>query len=323
MSLPAGSILLPNAVHFKEFYGGYTGTCGETALTAALICAERIPDDHNAAVALMLAITSEMRQVGWASANGASTLWSLAREAASKRGAQIAVEWDYAEPFPHNWHQELLADAGHKPIVLQFANAQALPGDERGVHYHFIAVLGRCPAGYICMDGDNWQIEQNFVIYSATDLTNAVPCGLLTLEEKGLPVGLPSGWTDDGTALHNPKNAFVVTLGFRDYILSHPWSATDIPLCDAFGRTPVEYGNPGLGGGTLQYFRESGQLSYTQARGVFATWSGQEMEALLGRVAPPAPLDPAIKTALVSASQLLQPSASAFDEVSAALKKLG
>ena len=41
-TFPAPVTLLADTVHFKEFYGGYTGTCGETALTAALICAEKL-----------------------------------------------------------------------------------------------------------------------------------------------------------------------------------------------------------------------------------------------------------------------------------------
>ena len=31
--------LLPNAQHFAEFYGNFHGTCGETALATALVCA--------------------------------------------------------------------------------------------------------------------------------------------------------------------------------------------------------------------------------------------------------------------------------------------
>ena len=38
-----------------------------------------------------------------------------------KRGAQISLEWDYAEPFPHDWHSVLLANAGLKPTSCRSA----------------------------------------------------------------------------------------------------------------------------------------------------------------------------------------------------------
>ena len=200
-TFPAPVTLLADTVHFKEFYGGYTGTCGETALTAALICAERLgqgAETHDAAVALMLSVTSEMRAAGWADANGASTLWSLAQEAAKKRGAQIALEWDYAEPFPHDWHSVLLANAGIKPIVLQVGMAMNLVGQdgtghaEAGVHYHFICVVGKCADGYIVMDGDNYLIEQELAIYSYATLQAADICGLLMLDVVPAPAPKPA-----------------------------------------------------------------------------------------------------------------------------------
>ena len=195
-TFPAPVTLLADTVHFKEFYGGYNGTCGETALTAALICAERLgngAETHDAAVALMLSVTAEMRAAGWADANGASTLWSLAQDAAKKRGAQIALEWDYAEPFPHDWHSILLANAGIKPIVLQVGAAHNLVGqdgtgnDEAGVDYHFICIVGKCADGYIAMDGDNWQIENELAIYSYATLGTADICGLLMLDVVSPP----------------------------------------------------------------------------------------------------------------------------------------
>lgn len=39
---------------------------------------------------------------------------------------------------------------------------------------------------------------------------------------------IPAGWKDDGTTLSSP-NGHKVVKGFREYILSHPWSATDQP----------------------------------------------------------------------------------------------
>jgi hypothetical protein len=199
MPLPSDAKILADAVHFKEFYGGFTGTCGETALAAALICALRLADNHDQAVQLMLDITKQMQAKGWAGKNGVSYLSTLADEA-RLRGAHTLVEWDYAEPFPHDWHSILLQNADVKPIVLQVGKAYNLVGqdgtgnDEAGVHYHFICVVGRCSAGYIVMDGDNWKIEQEFSIYSFATLAAADICGLLMLDVVAPPPPPP---TDD------------------------------------------------------------------------------------------------------------------------------
>ncbi len=195
MGLPPDAKVLADAVHFKEFYGGYTGTCGETALTAALICAEKLGDTHDQAVQMMLNVTAQMRAAGWADSNGASTLWSIAREAVTNQHASINIEWDYQEPLQQDWHSVLEANAAIRPIVLQVGQAFNLVGqdgtgnDEAGVHYHFICVVGICSLGYICMDGDNWQIENELVIYSYATLQAADICGLLMLNVVGQSVG--------------------------------------------------------------------------------------------------------------------------------------
>jgi hypothetical protein len=246
MSIPVEQIL-PDAVHFKEFYGGYNGTCGETALTAALICALQLGDTHDQAVALMLSVTAQMRAKGWADANGASTLWSLAREAVTNQGAHINTEWDYAEPFPHDWHSLLLANAAVRPVVLQVGRAYNLIGQdgtghaEAGVHYHFVCVVGKCKDGYVVMDGDNYLIEQEFSIYSYETLSAADICGLLMLDitPKGTHVAVPSGWKDNGSVLTAPNGKSVVR-GFRSYVIDHnpQWDANLQPLEEEWADAP-------------------------------------------------------------------------------------
>ncbi len=208
--------ILPNAQHIKEFYGGYTGTCGETALSVAIAAALGNPNDKQGTINLMLAITSEMRGLGWASANGASTLWSLAQEAARKH-ASVALEWDYSEPFNHDWHQVLIDNAGTKPIVLQIAQAFNLKGElgtgnaEAGVHYHFITVVGKRPEGFICADGDNWDIENAFSIYSYETLQAAVPCGLLMLNVTSSAASTSTAAGGTPTVLSMDSNFFVAS----------------------------------------------------------------------------------------------------------------
>ena len=343
--------MLPNAVHFKEFYGGFTGTCGETALTAALICAERIPDSHDQAVALMLAITHEMQQMGWASANGASTLWALAREASQKRGASIALEWDYAEPFPHDWHAEFLADAGYKPIVVELANAQALPGDEAGVHYHFVCVVGRSPAGYIVMDGDNWAIEQNFVTYSYADFAAAQPCGVLVLNEAGAPAPTPAPTpqpkgpivitiekdsSGNITGATDSTNGNHVGLGFATEIEKNGETDATLDTPEIFGlaehvtacvlRGTVKKGytyNPSSNsigvftGDVVDVVDDQYHQSADLAKQV--TSLQEQVAALQAQLAQAGSLSSAAKSALLSAHQLLAPFTAADAEVEKAL----
>jgi hypothetical protein len=93
----------------------------------------------------------------------------------------------------------------------------------------------------------------------------------------GITVGVPAGWRDDGKTLTAP-NGMNVVLGFRDYILSHPWDAGDWPLEAEHAQNPLEISNTSLGGGTQQVFRYS-MLGWTGARGVFKEWMGQELLA--------------------------------------------
>lgn len=89
-------------------------------------------------------------------------------------------------------------------------------------------------------------------------------------------MGVPAGWSDDGTALHNPANGFVVTQGFRNYILNHAWDGGNVPLQNVVAANPVEESNPGLGGGTVQVFRFD-RLEWTATIGVIRGWIGQEL----------------------------------------------
>jgi N-acetyl-anhydromuramyl-L-alanine amidase AmpD len=95
---------------------------------------------------------------------------------------------------------------------------------------------------------------------------------------KGATMGVPQGWKDDGKVLTAPNGVYV-TDGFRQWVLTHTWDAGNLPLMNASALTPVEQGNPGLGGGTVQPFRLC-VLAWTQARGVYVMWVGQEYVAL-------------------------------------------
>jgi len=85
---------------------------------------------------------------------------------------------------------------------------------------------------------------------------------------------VPKDWHDDGTTLTAP-NGHKVVRGFRDYVLSHYWDPGNYPLEEEVGRNPLEESNPSLGAGTQQVFRWT-VLEWTQQRGVFVAWVGQE-----------------------------------------------
>jgi N-acetyl-anhydromuramyl-L-alanine amidase AmpD len=99
---------------------------------------------------------------------------------------------------------------------------------------------------------------------------------------------IPTGWVDNGTTLTAP-NKCVVTLGFRDYVLSHSWDANNWPLENAHAQMPLELSDPSLGNGTQQVCRST-VLEWTPGTGVFVAWSGQEllkMRALLASQSEP------------------------------------
>jgi N-acetyl-anhydromuramyl-L-alanine amidase AmpD len=100
----------------------------------------------------------------------------------------------------------------------------------------------------------------------------------LNEDEGGSPMNVPKGWHDDGVTLR-ASNGVPITLGFREWILHREWHHDNVPQAPAIGLNPVEISNPGLGGGTVQAFRHT-ILAWTQTRGVYELWVGQEWLAL-------------------------------------------
>lgn len=95
---------------------------------------------------------------------------------------------------------------------------------------------------------------------------------------------LPNNWSDDGTALHNPNNSFVVIGANRLHILAAPyWSEGNIPLDN-------EVVQPD--GSTQQYFRYS-RLDYNTTSGTVEAWVGQALMNAATQPPPPPALTPA------------------------------
>jgi len=96
------------------------------------------------------------------------------------------------------------------------------------------------------------------------------------LQSGGNMSGIPGGWHDDGTTLTAP-NGHKVVLGFRDFILSHPWNPSDMPLEEEVYLNPLEESNTSLGAGSQQIFNLTA-LEYTKSKGVFVAYVGQELQ---------------------------------------------
>src|SRR5260221_3146278 len=88
-------------------------------------------------------------------------------------------------------------------------------------------------------------------------------------------MGTPAGWKDDGTTLTAPNGVKVVH-GFRDYVLAHNWDPANWPMAAEFSTGQLEASNASLGSGSQQVFRYA-MLGWSQSRGVFFEWCGQEL----------------------------------------------
>ena len=185
--------MCPNAESFREFYGGYHGTCGETALATALVVATPPIESQAQAIALMLSMTKELIGLKWAAASGSTTMGRLHDEAIRRKFAVDAATFiSYKEPLDQTeLHNLLLTTAGVKPILIEIARAGNLPGDEKGVQYHFICVVGICHQGYIVNDGDNAAANAHLVLYTFDQIMAARPCAQMVIDLQAAPKPAP------------------------------------------------------------------------------------------------------------------------------------
>ena len=278
--------VIEGAAAVSEFVAGYKGDCGETAELAGLHVVD--PAQWPLTAAALKAIVQRDIGRGWASASGAEPLSSIAKDLAAVSIAY--VNHGYGEPLGYRVRPILDQWGGIRPLVIEVAVAGNLPGNEAGVRYHFICCLGWDPVAGVGLfaNGDGAEARGGSLArYTMADLDAAKVCGVLeiTTPVKGWHEhGVPAGWKDDGTTLTAPSG-IVVVKGFRDYVLAHGWDAQDEPMAVEAAVDLVEIGNPSLGDGSVQWFRKSGQLTWTQARGVFRTWNGQELAALRAALA--------------------------------------
>jgi|GEM_PF-665557 len=96
---------------------------------------------------------------------------------------------------------------------------------------------------------------------------------LIAYLNGGATPGVPTGWRDDGQTLTAPNGQRVV-LGFRWYILNHPWEPDNWPLEREHYADQIDITNPSLGSGTIQHFRRT-ILGWSEQSGdICELWSG-------------------------------------------------
>lgn len=223
MSAPlAGSALDPSAVArllpgaeelFSEFQG-YNGDCGQFAELSALHIVTGLAltaSDLNAIVQRDIHET-------WASSNGAEPLESIAKDLDSLH----VLYTQFPFPGPDNWLHTVQTEAGYQPVIVEVANGQSLAGDETGLHYHFITVVGLMKSGnLLCCDGDNVRRDGAHLLceYTVNMLQGAAPCGLIVLK---YPQSDPYGYVvqADGSIVYNATKIHLIG-AVADFVKSH------------------------------------------------------------------------------------------------------
>lgn len=295
----------------SEFQGGLTGACGPNAIAAAARWSSDNP-------VLSTVFMNQQLQRVVNSPNGVAELGQLEQVMHNLGYATTRYSGGPLTDF-------IVTHGGRQAIVAFLDLAQALRDsitgaseDATNLHGHFITLFGYSPdgnsaffrreglgMGVVAADGDsNTQnpvlngvrvhrgLNSDMVYYTIADLLSAGLADMFSVAPRSASaMGVPSGWTDDGTALHNPVNPFVVTNdGFRPVILSWPggWEPENVPLQDLQQVTQLELGNPGLGGGYSQIFRlrvlawqRTGTFGGPNGGngGTYVMWSGQELLA--------------------------------------------
>jgi hypothetical protein len=214
MNIIAGSEAL------SEFQG-YFGDCGQTAELVALHLIKHLPLD---AAHLNQIVRRDIAH-GYAGASGAEPLSSIASDL---RIASIRFELvPYREPFGVSWPTLLHQNAGRNPVVVQVSRAGVLHGDEPGVRYHFLTIVGSDGrGGFVAADGDNQAARQGrLVTYSEAQLVQARPCGLIVCFGAPQPVRhptavLPYVFAPDGTA-RDTETGETLSPPFARYVREH------------------------------------------------------------------------------------------------------
>jgi hypothetical protein len=194
-------MILPGFATISEFIAGLSGDCGPTATLSALNAHN--PQKWPLTAAALRALDNEEIAGGWAERNGAQNIPSLDAYLTHIGVAHVTV--GYPPVFNlDTFHQYLKATAGHKPVIVEWALAGQLPGDEPGVHFHFSTVGGidtgpkgdGVGGGYLWCDGDNRAddpvgVPRPPVMYTWQQIEAAQPIAYVTIEPYPAPAPPP------------------------------------------------------------------------------------------------------------------------------------
>ena len=206
--------VLPGAEELFSEFQGFSGDCGEFAeLSAIHIVAGITLESAN-----LNLLTRRDIDHGWASANGGEPLSSIADDLT----ALSLLYTQYSYPGPSNWLAILNEQAGYQPVIMELANGQNLAGDEPGLQYHFICVVGILKNGnFLCCDGDNLARDNAKLLceYTPTMIDGAKPCGLIVVK---YPQADPFGYVvqADGSIIYNASKIHLIGV-MAEYVKSH------------------------------------------------------------------------------------------------------
>jgi hypothetical protein len=286
-----------NAGTMSEFVAGLNGDCGPTATLAALNW--RSPQRWPLTPSGLRALDADEIQHGYAEANGAQNITNMDGYLSSLSVPHTTT--GYGAFTVAALGSLLRATGGVEPIVVEWSNAGALPGDEVGVHFHYSECCGvdLASASSFWLDGDNRADDPSGkvrppVLYTWDQVVAARPIACIVVHgPSGRPggggtMGVPQGWTDNGTQLIAP-NGVAVVKGFREIVLNWPggYDAEDWPLTPEVAVAHPDPLNPIGCNGAVQPFRKRFHI-WQQCDGhAFTRWSGDVALALAQKAGNP------------------------------------
>lgn len=295
-----GLVLLPYATAFCEWLvvrAGKIATCVEVA---AMILDYMVSNGfYPVSAARDNWLADDLLKRGQASASGATD-----SRAASEQMTRLGIpnhQYDATWFASHDFVpvvQEAIKTG--RPVLFGLYAAHLLhdtwtnQNEDAGVNGHGITIVGIDSSGAICADPNTVQAKSgNFVHYTWADLKaagGAYPSMVIPEVEMAYPIGIPHGWSDnkngdvqDDTGTLTAPNGVPVVHGFRKFILQKGWDPENWPLAPnsytEWDNGSIEPGNAAIGAGDRQDFRKA-SLGWTQAKGVYEIWVGQDLVAL-------------------------------------------
>lgn len=210
-------------------------------------------------------------------------IWAQQVCTAMKPVAGVFGVTTWADPSQQNWTGVLTALAPCVNFWMPQAYTDVLAGAYQQEYQPY--GLPVYPVLYLGTDFGTNNLLQNvlsansktiaFWEYQSLAAYSAVIGKIVSSLVPPSTVGVPPGWSDDGTTLTAPNN-IAVTGPFRAYVLANNWDSGNLPLENEQSVGNLEMSNPALGAGVRQTFRWA-RLERTATRSPFVAWLGQEL----------------------------------------------